>query len=170
MSLRIILLCVVCSPLIWIPGCKAPAESRAATVAGLEENLERGVLVVAAGDGTSHEFDIYLAVTFEEKQRGLMFIRNLPERTGMLFIYDDDEIRSMWMKNTYISLDLIFVRGDGSIASVIRDAQPLSLQSLSSLEPVRYVLELNAGVSRRYGIGRGSSISWGTRERPLVAR
>jgi hypothetical protein len=160
MSLRIILLCVVCSLLIGISGCKAPAESRAATVAGLDEDLERGVLIVAAGDGTRHEFDIYLAVTFEQKQRGLMFIRNLPERTGMLFTYDEDEIRSMWMKNTYISLDLIFVRGDGSVASVIRDAQPLSLQSLSSLEPVRYVLELNAGVSRRYGIGRGSSISW----------
>ena len=129
-------------------------------LAGLDENLERGVLVVAAGNGTRHEFDIYLAVTFEEKQRGLMFIRNLPERTGMLFIYDDDEIRSMWMKNTYISLDLVFVREDGSVASVIRDAQPLSLQSLSSSEAVRYVLELNAGVSRRYGIGRGSKISW----------
>ena len=160
MSLRIVLLCVVCSLLIGIPGCKAPAESRATTAAGLDENLERGVLVVAAGDGARHEFNIYLAVTFEQKQRGLMFIRNLPERTGMLFIYDEDEIRSMWMKNTYISLDLVFVREDGSVASVIRDAQPLSLQSLSSLAPVRYVLELNAGISRRYGIDRGSSISW----------
>ena len=64
------------------------------------------------------------------------------------------------MNNTYISLDLVFIRGDGTVSSVIWDAQPLSLQTLSSTEPVSYVLELNAGVTRRYRIGRGSRISW----------
>ena len=155
------LVLVACLVLVGVSACEAPAETTTAAVTGLQGSFERGVLVVEADDGTSHEFDIYLAVTFEQKQRGLMFVRNLPERTGMLFIYDEDGIRSMWMKNTYISLDLVFIRSDGTVASVIRDAQPLSLQSLSSAEPVRFVLELNAGVSRRYGIGRGSSISWG---------
>ena len=89
-----------------------------------------------------------------------MFVRALPERSGMLFIYDENDIHTMWMKNTYISLDLVFIRGDGTVASIIRDAQPLSLQTLSSTEPVSYVLELNAGVTRRYNIGRGSRISW----------
>ncbi len=155
------LVLVTCLVLVGVSACEAPAEITTAAITDLQGSFERGVLVVEADDGTQLEFDIYLAVTFEQKQRGLMFVRNLPERTGMLFIYDEDGIRSMWMKNTYISLDLVFIRSDGTVASVIRDAQPLSLQSLSSAEPVRFVLELNAGVSRRYGIGRGSSISWG---------
>lgn len=154
------LVLVACLVLFGVSACEAPAETTTATVTGLQGSFERGVLVIEAGDGTQLEFDIYLAVTFDQKQRGLMFVRNLPERTGMLFIYDKDGIRSMWMKNTYISLDLVFIREDGSVASVIRETRPLSLQSLSSAEPVRYVLELNAGVTRRHNIGRGSSISW----------
>ncbi len=160
MTIRIALVLVACLVLVGISVYEAPAETTTAAVAGLEGSFERGLLVVEAGDGAQLEFDIYLAVDYEQQRRGLMFVRNLPERTGMLFIYDEDGMRSMWMKNTYISLDLVFIRGDGSVASVIREAQPLSLQSLSSSEPVRYVLELNAGVTRRYNIGRGSKISW----------
>ena len=78
----------------------------------------------------------------------------------MLFLYDQEDIRSMWMKNTYISLDIIFALDDGSISSVIPDAVPLSLASLASKEPVQYVLELNAGAARRFGIGQGSRIIW----------
>ena len=151
---------VICLALIGVPACKAPAETKAAAAASLEENFERGLLLIEADDGAQLEFDIYLAVDYEQQRRGLMFVRQLPERSGMLFVYDEDEVHSMWMKNTYISLDLVFIRGDGTVASVIRDAQPLSDQTLSSTEPVSYVLELNAGVTRRYNIGRGSKISW----------
>ena len=118
------------------------------------------MLLIEADDGVQLEFDIYLAVDYEQQRRGLMFVRQLPERSGMLCVYDEDDVHSMWMKNTYISLDLVFIRGDGTVASIIRDALPLSEQTLSSTEPVSYVLELNAGVTRRYNIGRASSISW----------
>jgi hypothetical protein len=160
MTPRIALLSVSCLLLAAVSGCKESAEVTAAANASLNENFERSVLMVVADDGSQHEFDIYLAVAFEQQRRGLMFVRKLPERSGMLFIYDADDIRSMWMKNTYISLDLVFARSDGSVASLIRDAQPLSLQTLSSEEPVRYVLELNAGVTRRYNIGHDSRIIW----------
>jgi uncharacterized membrane protein (UPF0127 family) len=66
----------------------------------------------------------------------------------------------MWMKNTYISLDLVFARKDGSVSSVIHAAQALSLTSRPSIEAVNYVLELNAGVARRLNIGNKSRIEW----------
>ena len=82
----------------------------------------------------------------------------MPERTGMLFVYDEDGFHSMWMKNTYIPLDMIFAHADGSVSSVITDTVPLTLNSNASVEPVRYVLELNAGVARRLNIGRRSRL------------
>ncbi|HEX9852471.1 MAG TPA: DUF192 domain-containing protein, partial [Woeseiaceae bacterium] len=63
---------------------------------------------------------------------------------------------SMWMKNTYIPLDMVFIRGDGRVSSVARNTEPLSLRSVSSTEPVNYVLELNAGVTQRLSIDAGS--------------
>ena len=89
-----------------------------------------------------------------------MFVRKLPLTTGMLFVYDGNEQRSIWMKNTYISLDIVYARADGSVSSVIHDTEPLSLRSLVSVEPVQYVLELNAGVARRFKIGTGSRLIW----------
>jgi len=89
-----------------------------------------------------------------------MFVRDLPERTGMLFVYDEAAVRSMWMKNTYISLDMVFAHADGTVSSVIHDTEPRSLRSLSAIEPVNFVLELNAGVARRLGIGPGSRLIW----------
>ena len=76
----------------------------------------------------------------------------------MLFIYDQDDVRSMWMKNTFIPLDMAFVRGDGSISSIIPDTVPLTLKSQASREPVRFVLELNAGTARQLGISPNSRL------------
>ncbi len=64
------------------------------------------------------------------------------------------------MKNTYMSLDMVFARADGAVSSVIHNTQPLSLDSQSSIEPVNFVLELNAGTARRLNIGRKSRIIW----------
>ena len=90
--------------------------------------------------------------------RGLMHVRSLPEFTGMIFIYRQAGIRSMWMKNTYIPLDMLFIRGDGSVASVIENTTPLSLESRRSAEPVNFVLELNGGMAARLDIGEQSRI------------
>lgn len=141
-------------------GCSPQPEARTPKVAGLDAMFERGALVIVANDGSRHDFDIYLATNFEQQRRGLMFVRDLPERTGMLFVYDDEATHSMWMKNTYIPLDIVFARSDGTISSVIRDTEPQSRRSLGSTEPVTFVLELNAGVTRRYNIGAGSRLIW----------
>lgn len=140
--------------------CSAPAKSESAGVPSLDNIFDRGTLTIESDDGVHHEFDIYLAIEFDQQRRGLMFVRKMPENTGMLFVYEDSDMHSLWMKNTYIPLDMVFARGDGTISSVIHDTQPLSLTSQSSIEPVNYVLELNAGTARRLNIGRKSRISW----------
>ncbi len=129
-------------------------------VPSLDGEFGRGTLTIESDDGVQHTLDIYVATDFDQQRRGLMFVRNMPESTGMLFVYQDSEVHSMWMKNTYIPLDIVFARGDGTVSSVIHDTQPLSRTSQGSTEPVNYVLELNAGTARRLNIGRKSRISW----------
>ncbi len=123
---------------------------------GLDEAFDRDVLVVVADRLGCHRFDVYLAVSPEQRRRGLMYVRSLPERTGMLFVHGRDDLHSMWMKNTFIPLDMLFVRADGSVASIVQNTEPQSLRPIGATEPVRYVLELNAGVTAALSIGENS--------------
>ncbi|MGH8166414.1 MAG: DUF192 domain-containing protein [Woeseiaceae bacterium] len=115
-------------------------------------------IVIEASNSACYAFDVYLALTPEQQRRGLMHVRQLPQWSGMLFVYRDDDMHSMWMKNTYIPLDILFIRRDGSVASVAEMTEPLSLQSIASTEPVAYVLELNGGISARLGIDTESAV------------
>ena len=124
----------------------------------LDDLFETEQLVVLSDDGQRHTFNVYVADRWDQHRRGLMFVRELPEDQGMLFVYDRAGVRSMWMKNTYISLDMVFARADGSVSSVIQDTEPLSMDSQSSNEAVSYVLEVNAGVTRRLNIGSRSRL------------
>jgi uncharacterized membrane protein (UPF0127 family) len=127
----------------------------------LDAAFDKDVLIIVASAHACYRFDIYLAVEREQSRRGLMFVRNLPLMTGMLFVYDRDDHYSMWMKNTFIPLDMVFARSDGTVSSVIRNTEPQSLRSNSAVEPVRYVLELNAGVTMRFAIDEKSRLLWG---------
>lgn len=151
---------IASAALLCLISCGAPAETTTAGVPSLEGDFDRGTLFIESDDGLRHEFDIYLALDIEQQRHGLMFVRKMPGNMGMLFVYGDTDYHSMWMKNTYIPLDLVFARADGTVSSVIHDARPLSLTSRASIEPVNYVLELNAGVARRLNIGRKSRIIW----------
>jgi len=124
----------------------------------LDSAFSKDTLIISADDHACYFFDIYIASSREQQMRGLMHVRDLPETTGMIFIYRQAGTRSMWMKNTYIPLDMVFIRGDGAISSVAPDTVPLTLDSVSSIEPVNYVLELNAGVTAKLGIGTESRI------------
>lgn len=124
----------------------------------LDDAFGKDTLVISADKYTCWLFDIYVAGNRAQQMRGLMHVRELPEFTGMIFIYERAGIRSMWMKNTYIPLDMIFIRGDGTVSSVIANTTPLSLESQSAIEPVNFVLELNAGVASKLGIGDQSRI------------
>lgn len=125
----------------------------------LDAAFARSTIVVQASRAC-HHFDVYLALTPEQQRRGLMFVRNLAERRGMLFVYDAEARRSMWMKNTFLPLDMLFIRDDGRVSSIVTDTEPQSLRSIVSREPVRYVLELNAGVTAALGIREGDLVDW----------
>lgn len=130
------------------------------TMPDLDGSFRFAELEIINDAAESLRFDVYLAENPEQQRRGLMFVRSMPDTTGMLFIYTDDDIHAMWMKNTFIPLDMIFARSDGTVSSVISNTTPRTLNSNRSREPVRYVLELNAGIARRMGIDQGSRLIW----------
>lgn len=124
----------------------------------LDDAFEKDVLIIEASEFACHRLDIYLAIDNAQRARGLMHVRELPPRTGMLFVYEQGSRISMWMKNTYISLDMVFARHDGTVSSVARNTEPLSLRSVASIEPVTFVLELNAGTTERLHIDENSRL------------
>jgi len=119
-------------------------------------NLERLEIVTRSG---VHVFDVELATTSEERSKGLMFRRELPAGQGMLFDFNGEGPVSMWMKNTYVSLDMIFIRADGRIARIAENTEPLSERTISSGAPVKAVLEVVAGTAKRLGIAPGDRVA-----------
>ena len=100
-----------------------------------------------------------MAVTPEQQMRGLMFRRALPEGQGMLFDFGQEQPTSFWMKNTYVSLDMIFIRGDGRILRIAENTVPLSEALVPSGGPVRAVLEVVAGTAKKFGIAPGDRVA-----------
>lgn len=117
-------------------------------------------LTVTTADGKSHKFVVELAQTLAEQRRGLMDRQSLAPDRGMLFVYDQPDYRSFWMKNTYIPLDIIFVGGDGRILSIEENTIPLSLSPYLSLDPALLVLELAGGRTSELGIKPGDVVTW----------
>jgi uncharacterized membrane protein (UPF0127 family) len=126
--------------------------------ADLDAAFDKDMLVIAASKHACYVFEVYLAMSPQQTSRGLMFVRYMPKFTGMLFVYPNARVLSMWMKNTYIPLDILFIRADGSIANIETHTEPLSLESVSAIEPLNYALELNAGVTERLGIDTDSRV------------
>lgn len=121
-------------------------------------SFPREELVVRTRQGVEHRFRVWIADTPERQQQGLMFVRDLPADEGMLFPADPPRIASMWMKNTLIPLDMLFVDARGRIVTLHERTTPLSLQTLSSDRPVRGVLELRGGEAARRGIRLGDQV------------
>ncbi len=103
-------------------------------------------------------FDVELALTPQERSRGLMFREHLPNRAGMLFIFDPPQRVAFWMKNTLIPLDMIFTDRAGIVTRVHEGAIPGDLTLIEGGESVYAVLEINAGLADRYGIGPGTQM------------
>jgi len=106
-----------------------------------------------------HAFTVELATTDDERSRGLMYRKELPEGRGMLFDFFSDQPVAFWMHNTYISLDMVFIRGDGRIIRVAENAKPQSDSLIPSGGPVRFVLEVIAGTARKLGIKAGDRVA-----------
>jgi uncharacterized protein len=105
-----------------------------------------------------HAFAVELATNDAERSRGLMFRKELPEGRGMLFDFEREQPVSFWMHNTYIPLDMIFIRGDGRILRIAENAEPLSDRLIPSGGPVRAVLEVIGGTARKLGIAPGDRV------------
>jgi hypothetical protein len=127
----------------------AAAPSSAAGVHTLEIASKTGV----------HTFSVEVAQNDAEREKGLMFRKELPEGQGMLFDFHEDQEVAFWMENTYIPLDMIFIRGDGTISRITENATPLSTRQIPSGGPVRAVLEVIGGTARKLGIAPGDRVA-----------
>ncbi len=127
-------------------GALAPAQA-----AG-QDTLE---IVSASG---VHAFSVELATNDEERERGLMYRKELPQGHGMLFDFGHDQPVAFWMHNTYISLDMMFIRSDGRIMRIEESAEPLSDRLIPAGAPVRAVLEVIGGTAQQLGIKAGDRV------------
>ena len=126
-----------------------------------QEKFPTGELTVKTQD-TSYDFDIELALDDSHRQYGLMFRTNLPEMNGMLFIYEEKKRISMWMKNTFIPLDILFIDDDGKIIRIAKSQQPRSLSLIRSGGEAKAVLELYGGLTDKLNIAVGDEIIYPT--------
>ena len=106
-----------------------------------------------------HVFSVEMATTAAEREKGLMYRKELPDGKGMLFDFSPEQQISMWMKNTFISLDMIFIRADGRILRIAENTEPQSLNIISSGGLAKGVLEVIAGTAQKYGIAPGDRVA-----------
>jgi uncharacterized membrane protein (UPF0127 family) len=123
--------------------------ARAASFQTLEIVTKSGVQV----------FSVEMAMTEEEKETGLMYRKELADGKGMLFDFSPEQEVSMWMKNTYISLDMIFIRSDGRILRIAENTEPLSTKIIPSRGLAKGELEVIAGTAKKYGIEPGDRVA-----------
>ena len=114
-------------------------------------------LVLDTGTG-QHVLSVEVAADPKSRERGLMFRRELAPDAGMLFQFQQNQPVLMWMKNTYIPLDILFISADGRVVNIARGTTPFSLKTIGSDGPVRAVLELNAGTADRLGVAPGARV------------
>ena len=123
-----------------------------------QQRFERDVLSIETADGQRHRLEVELALTGEQHAQGLMFRRSLAEDAGMLFLYSGAGVLSMWMKNTPVPLDMIFIAPDGRIVDIAERTVPYSLETVSSRFAASAVLEVNGGTVARLGIRPGDRV------------
>jgi uncharacterized membrane protein (UPF0127 family) len=103
-------------------------------------------------------FKVELATTDAEQQKGLMFRAHMDPDAGMLFVFDRDSVHTFWMKNTLIPLDMLFISSDQTIVGIVENATPQTETPRAVGLPSRYVLEINGGLSSRYGFRAGQAV------------
>ena len=132
-----------------------------ASAMALSASFESEDLTIRTRAGKEHRFTVELAVAANQRQQGLMNRDEMAADRGMLFDFGETRRVYMWMKNTYLPLDMLFIGPDGRIVLVKADTMPLSEEIIDSRDPVRFVLELNAGTAQKLGIAAGDMIESG---------
>ena len=128
------------------------------------DTFPRSTLTISSASGVQR-FDIWIADTPQRETQGLMFVRDLPASQGMLFVNTPPRPMSMWMKNTYIPLDMVFIRADGIVHRIEARTEPLSETVVSSGGPMAAVLELAGGAAERLGLKPGDKVIY-----PLIIK
>ena len=129
----------------------------AAEITVPQPTLPQVPLVIETAKGPQR-FTVEMATTYEQQERGLMFRKVVEPNAGMLFDFVREGEHAFWMKNTLISLDMLFIKADGTIARIAANAKPLSEDSIPSYEPVRAVLEIAAGRAAQLGLKPGDKV------------
>lgn len=151
------IVCLLMGVLLTVPGCTAAAEQDAGR-AQLDQIFPRSTLTIATPDARLHRFDVWVAADDARRSRGLMFVQRLEEHEGMIFIYPEPRPISMWMKNTFIPLDMVFVSAEGRVAQVVENTKPHSLETVQSSAPALAVIELKGGTARKLNIRAGALV------------
>ena len=138
----------------WIGGAQAQAQTGGLATFGT------GTLSIETAAGKTHSFTVEVAETPEQRSQGLMFRRQLAADAGMLFLFGNSEEHAMWMKNTLIPLDMLFIDETGKIVRIEQRTVPHSLRAIVSGGPVSAVLELNAGTASRLAIEPGDRVRY----------
>ncbi|CAN7510876.1 DUF192 domain-containing protein [Pararhizobium sp. LjRoot238] len=123
-----------------------------------EVTFDTAPLQIITAGGKVHRFTVELAVDSDQRAQGLMNRRHMPRDRGMLFDFGETRRVMMWMKNTYLPLDMLFIARDGKVEAVRENAVPLSEAIIDSRVPVAFVLELNAGTVSRLGLAPGDVV------------
>ena len=114
-------------------------------------------LTIKTSNG-AFDFTVEIADEAHERQQGLMHRTHMDPKHGMLFVFDRQQIVTMWMQNTPLSLDMIFIKPDGTVATVARRTTPFSTDVITSRVPVSHVFEVNAGISTLIGLKEGDKV------------
>jgi uncharacterized protein len=130
----------------------------AALPAGALESFKTSELTITTATG-AHKFVVELALSEPQREQGLMFRQSMAPDHGMLFDMDVSQPISMWMKNTLIPLDMLFLDPSGRIVDIYERAVPLSTSIIASKAPARYVIELNGGTADRIGAKIGDKVA-----------
>jgi uncharacterized membrane protein (UPF0127 family) len=122
-----------------------------------ENSQDTEKLMITTSSG-KHIIAVEVAKTKAQQVKGLMFRQTMPRHHGMLFIFNNEKTVSMWMKNTYIPLDMIFVSKTGLVTDIAHDTTPFSEEIINSAGPAYAVIEVNAGVAREFDVKPGSQV------------
>jgi len=144
----------LCAVLLW--STAVAAESNDARQ--LDRMFPRSTLQIATPDAKLHKIDVWVADTDPRRMRGLMFVEHLADDAGMLFIYPEPQPVAIWMKNTPLPLDILFVRADGRVHRIAENATPQSTDTIPSDGIVLAVIELKAGTAARMNIRPGAQV------------
>jgi uncharacterized membrane protein (UPF0127 family) len=148
----------LCAACLTLCGLTIISSTKAANPTRFLVDFRQSRAVIETSGNMCLLLSIYLAESSAQRAQGLMFIEQMDEMEGMLFTYPQPVGMTMWMKNTYIPLDMLFIRQDGSISNIAKNTTPLSTSRISSSEPVPMVLELNGGFTDRWLIQAGNRL------------